>query len=65
MDLLKRGWNVDFEHKIYLTRAENELNLSLIIMKISDDKDMQVSTLGMREDTYYSATISHAYYCIF
>ncbi|MBS3123569.1 HEPN domain-containing protein [Candidatus Woesearchaeota archaeon] len=56
---------MDFEHKIYLTRAENELNLSLIIMKISDDKDMQVSTLGMREDTYYSATISHAYYCIF
>jgi len=56
---------VDFEHKIYLTRAQNELNLSIMILRISDDKGMQVSTFGMKEDTYYSATISHAYYCIF
>ena len=56
---------MDFEHKIYLARAQNELNLSQIIMKISDDKDLQISTFGMKEDTYYSATISHAYYAIF
>jgi uncharacterized protein (UPF0332 family) len=56
---------VDFEHKIYLERALNELNLSLIIMKLSDDKEIQVSIFSMKEDTYYSATITHAYYCIF
>lgn len=56
---------MDFEYKIYLARAQNELNLSLIIMKISDDKDMQLSTFNMKEDTYYSAAIAHAYYSIF
>jgi uncharacterized protein (UPF0332 family) len=34
-------------------------------MRISNDKEMQVSTFGMKEDTYYSAAISHAYYSIF
>jgi len=56
---------MDFEHKIYLARAQNELNLSIMIMRISDDKELQISTFGMKEDTYYSATISHAYYSIF
>ena len=56
---------MDFEHKIYLSRSQNELNLSIMIMRISDDKELQVSIFGMKEDTYYSATISHAYYSIF
>jgi len=56
---------MDFNHKIYLERSENELHLALIIQKISDEKDLQVKIFGMKEDTYYSATISHAYYCIF
>ena len=56
---------MDFEYKIYLARAQNELNLSMIIQKISDDKKMQVEVFGMKEDTYYSAVISHAYYSIF
>lgn len=34
-------------------------------MKISDDKEMQVTLFKTQEDTYYSAVISHAYYCIF
>ena len=54
---------MDFEHNLYLQRAQNELNLSVIIMKISDDKDLQIS-FGVKQDTYYSATISHAYYSI-
>jgi uncharacterized protein (UPF0332 family) len=65
MKLLKRGWIMDFEYKIYLTRAQNELNLSMMVQKISDDKNMQVEMFGMKEDTYYSAVISHAYYSIF
>ncbi len=56
---------MDFEYKIYLARAQNELNLSVMLQKISDDKKMQVEIFGMKEDTYYSATISHAYYSIF
>ena len=56
---------MDFEHKIYLARAQNELNLSVMVQKISDDKKVQVEIFGMKEDTYYSAVISHAYYSIF
>lgn len=56
---------MDSVFKLYLKRAQNELNLSIIIMKISDDKEMQVSVFKVSEDTYYSAVVSHAYYCIF
>ncbi len=56
---------MDFEYKIYLARAQNELNLSVMVQKISDDKKMQIEIFGMKEDTYYSAVISHAYYSIF
>ncbi|MFA5797619.1 MAG: HEPN domain-containing protein [Candidatus Woesearchaeota archaeon] len=56
---------MDFEYNIYLVRAQNELQLSIMVQKISDDKKMQVEIFGMKEDTYYSATISHAYYSIF
>jgi uncharacterized protein (UPF0332 family) len=56
---------MDFEYQIYLARAENELNLATMIQKISDDKEMQVAIFEMKEDTYYSASIAHAYYSIF
>ncbi len=56
---------MDFEYKLYLARAQNELNLSVIGQTISDDKKMQVDLFGMKEDTYYSAVISHSYYTIF
>jgi len=56
---------MDSEYKIYLTRAQNELNLSIMIQIISDNKDMQVEIFKIKEDTYYSAAISHAYYSIF
>ena|SRR3989338_5485495 len=56
---------MDFEYKIYLARAQNELNLSMMVQKISDDKKLQIEIFGMKEDTYYSAVISHAYYSIF
>jgi uncharacterized protein (UPF0332 family) len=56
---------MDSDCDIYLQRAKNELDLSEIILRISDDKEMQVSIFGMKESTYYSATISHAYYSIF
>lgn len=36
-----------------------------MIQKISDDTKIQVDIFGTKEDTYYSAAISHAYYSIF
>jgi len=56
---------MDSEYKIYLDRAQNELNLSIMVQKISDDKKMQIEIFRIKEDTYYSAAISHAYYSIF
>jgi len=55
--------NSDF--KIYIKRAQNEVNLSKIIMKISEDDNLQKDVFKMPKDTYYSAVISHAYYSIF
>lgn len=56
---------MDFEYKLYLARSENELNLSIMIQKISDDKNIQIEIFKLKEDTYYSAVISHSYYSIF
>ena len=56
---------MDFSHDIYLSRAENELNLARIVQRVSDNKKMQVEIFGFKEGTYYSAVISHAYYSIF
>ncbi|MBS3167021.1 HEPN domain-containing protein [Candidatus Woesearchaeota archaeon] len=56
---------MDLGYKIYLARAQNELNLSMIVQKISDNKKLQIEVFEMKEDTYYSAAISHAYYSIF
>ena len=56
---------MDLRYKIYLARAENELNLSQILERISNDKKMQINVFGFKEDTYYSAVITHAYYTIF
>lgn len=54
-----------FEYKIYIERAQNELNLASILQKISNDKKIQVEIFGVKGDTYFSAVISHAYYSIF
>lgn len=57
---------MDFEFKLYLKRALNELNLARIIMKLSIEKDIQIEVFKIEEeDTYFSSVISHAYYCIF
>ena len=57
---------MDSEFRLYLKRSQNELNLARIIMKVSLDKEIQIEVLEIEEeDTYFSAVISHAYYCIF
>ncbi len=56
---------MDSESKLYIKRAQNEINLSKIIMKISKNDNMQADIFEMPADTYYSAVISHSYYAIF
>ncbi len=52
--------------KIYIERAENELELAKIIYKISKDKEIQENIFGINLHlTFYSAVISHSYYSIF
>lgn len=56
---------MDFLFELYLKRAQNELNLAIITMKISDDKEIQTTVFKLPNDTYYNAVISHSYYSIF
>lgn len=56
---------MDLETKQYLSRASNELKLAAVIEDISKNID-EKERLGLdREDTFYSAVISHSYYAIF
>lgn len=57
---------MDSEYKLYLERAENELNLSKIIIKLSTDPKIQMDIFEVTKiDTYFSSVISNCYYCIF
>jgi uncharacterized protein (UPF0332 family) len=56
---------MDSKYKIYIKRARNEINLSKMIMQISEDDKIQKEIFEMPKDTYYSSVISHAYYSIF
>lgn len=52
--------------RLYMERADNELVLSEVLFKISSDSLLQQEKLKIeRTTTFYSAVISHAYYCIF
>jgi len=56
---------MDLIYKNYLERAQNEINLSEIIMQISENPSTQTNFKVTKIDTYFSSVISHAYYCIF
>ncbi len=57
---------MDSESRLFLDRATNELNLARIIVQLSMNKKLQAEMFNVsKADTYYSAAISHAYYCIF
>lgn len=52
--------------KLYLERAENELVLAKAIFTLTQDEKLQRETFEIKSPlTFYSAVISHAYYCIF
>ena len=56
---------MDLTIKIFINRAQNEINLSKIILRVSEDDELQKTVFKTPSDTYYSAVISHAYYSIF
>jgi uncharacterized protein (UPF0332 family) len=54
------------DSKLYIKRAENEIQLAQVIFTISEDLSIQTKTFQIKSpETYYSAVITHAYYTIF
>ena len=52
--------------KLYLEKAQNEFELARIIKQITEDEQMQKEAFKVSNTlTFYSAVISHSYYCIF
>ncbi len=51
---------------LFIERAENELELAKIIFSISNDRNIQENIFSIQKPiTFFSAVISHSYYCIF
>ena len=54
------------EAELYLQRAENELVAAQVLFDVSSKVTLQKEEFKIeKEFTFYSAVISHAYYCIF
>jgi len=51
--------------KLYLERAENEIMLAEALFKISGRSSFKEELEIDKQETFYSAVISHAYYSIF
>ena len=56
---------MDSEVKLYLERSENELRLARAIFNLSENEKFKLDLGVNNSDTFYSAVISHSYYCIF
>jgi len=57
---------MDLNYSLYLERANNEIKFADIALFVSNNKNVQTNVMKIEEpETYYSAVISHAYYCIF
>jgi uncharacterized protein (UPF0332 family) len=57
---------MDSEYKIYLQRAENELSLARMILKLSIEPNIQEEVFKVSSvSTYFSSVISNSYYSIF
>jgi len=56
---------MDSEVKLFIERSENELRLAKAIFNLSQNEEEKIKLGTNPNDTFYSATISHAYYAIF
>ena len=58
--------NMDLNYNLYLERAKNEIKFADIALFVSNNKNIQTDIMRIEyPETYYSAVISHSYYCIF
>lgn len=54
------------DSKLYIERAQNEMQLAHMIFKLSNEPVLQEELLDVGQpQTHYSAVIAHAYYAIF
>ena len=56
---------MDSRVKLYIERASNELRLAKAIFSLSQTEETKIKLGANPNDTFYSAVISHCYYCIF
>jgi len=56
---------MDSIQRIYLEKAENELTLSEMLFRISMSEELKSVMKINKNQTFFSAVISHSYYCIF
>jgi len=55
---------MDSKAKMFLNRSRNEMNASILLLNSSNNE--LLNQFGIpKEETFYSATISHCYYSIF
>jgi uncharacterized protein (UPF0332 family) len=59
------AYSMDSTARLYLERAENELELARIIFTITENDDLKAVFHVSKTRTFYSAVITHSYYCIF
>jgi len=56
---------MDSMAKLFIERAKNELKIAEVLLRLSEDNNIK-KTFDVKENmTFYSGTITHAYYCIF
>ena len=56
---------MDSKIKLFIERASNELRLAKAIFELSSTEKTKIQLGANPDDTFYSAVISHCYYCIF
>jgi len=56
---------MDPTQRLYLEKAENELALSEMLFRISISEELKSIMKVNKNQTFFSAVISHSYYCIF
>lgn len=56
---------MDSRVKLFLQRAENERDLAKALLDLSQNNEIKNELRLTPDHTFYSAVISHSYYCIF
>ena len=55
---------MDSKVELYLKRAKTEMNMGILLLRLSDNKLLNDFNIS-EDETFYSGVISHCYYSIF